>query len=964
VPGLLERRHLLRRALAGGVVLGVAAGLAVALVEIAWVLATAGASFDGALETGTFVALTAATLAGAGAVVGAAQGLCAAAVGHAASALGDPRRDQVWQARLYTALAVTPVALVCAQIFRGPFARTIAHHDVYAVAIGVGALALAFGAIRVWQRLYDERIAPAAAWAIAAGCALVAIAAYVLNQRVLVRLYPFFHAGLGVATFAGAELAIAMASLGARRRFVRLLEPRNAALIGLLAVVAGTASLAAMAQKRALRTIVLERAVLTAPVLKLARHGQQVPKGPVAVEAAAAPLPEGPHLGPVDVFLITVDAMRADRLAPRTAPTLAALAQSGVVFDRAYAQVPHTSFSIATLLTGKFVYALSALGLDAASHQTLPEVLKRERYKTAAFYPPSVFTIDRDRLRAMEESRYGFEYVKYEHLDAARRTDQVIHFLEQEQPQRAFVWVHYFEPHEPYELHPGHFDGATEAIDRYDGEVHYVDGEVARLVDYLKKTRPHALVIVAADHGEEFGEHGGRYHGTTLYEEQVRVPLAFATLDGVGLVPHHVGAPVGLIDVAPTILALIGIVPSAKMRGHDLGPWLLPPGQMARDDARGPVFGEINQQKMVIDGNHKLVCDLSGDTCSAFDLAADPAERRNRIDDPFAAPLRQRLDAWMTGEARFEASGGGDQETQKVLDRARLGDGSVVRALPPLLLDPTLRREVAKLLAVLPPDVNDHRMPANTGDAVADQWLAVARARRGDAPSAAAVRAELPRLCAEGGAAELCARAALAVGDVPALSTALDRGGLDEPLTRTVIAALGRAKDPRAFDSLMIALGGVRTRLDVLQALSALGDARALPTLILWLPNEPYVGVRAAMATLVAELGKDSPAARDALTSLAAAEREPAVMAAVVAALHRLGSPLVADVRKGRAHTLAGGELWLVGSGAGTVELSDGTRVVLADGVGRVITPRAGAVSIKKSDGDAAPRFAFSRPTP
>ncbi|MGZ3427640.1 MAG: hypothetical protein ACXVCV_13370, partial [Polyangia bacterium] len=76
------------------------------------------------------------------------------------------------------------------------------------------------------------------------------------------------------------------------------------------------------------------------------------------------------------------------------------------------------------------VYALSALGLDAASHVTLPEVLKRERYKTAAFYPPSVFTIDRDRLRAMEDSRYGFEYVKYEHLDAARRTDQIIHFLD------------------------------------------------------------------------------------------------------------------------------------------------------------------------------------------------------------------------------------------------------------------------------------------------------------------------------------------------------------------------------------------------------------------------------------------------------------------------------------------------------------------------------------------------------
>ena len=277
--------------------------------------------------------------------------------------------------------------------------------------------------------------------------------------------------------------------------------------------------------------------------------------------------------------------------------------------------MPHTSFSLATLLTGKYVYALSTLGLDAASHQTLAEVLKRERYKTAAFYPPSVFTIDHDRLRALEDSRYGFEYVKYEYLDAARRTDQIVQFLDEEKPRRVFVWAHYFEPHEPYEPHPGHFAGARTSVERYDGEVHFVDAEVARLVEQVRRTRPHALVIIAADHGEEFGEHGGRYHGTTLYEEQVHVPLAFATLDGGGLAAHRTEAPVGLVDVAPTILSLIGIVPSAKMRGRDLGPWLLPPPATPPAGAHGPVFAEIDQKKMIVDGDHKLVCDLASDAC-------------------------------------------------------------------------------------------------------------------------------------------------------------------------------------------------------------------------------------------------------------------------------------------------------------------------------------------------------------
>src|SRR5262249_21256420 len=156
----------------------------------------------------------------------------------------------------------------------------------------------------------------------------------------------------------------------------------------------------------------------------------------------------------------------------------------------------------------------------------------------------------------------------------------------------AFVWVHYFEPHEPYDLHPGPFAGAREAVDRYDGEIRFVDDQIARLVAYLKKTRPHALVVLAADHGEEFGEHGGRYHGTALYEEQARVPLAFATLDGSGLSPHRVTTPVGLVDVAPTILSLIGIVPSARMRGRDLGPWMSPSAASLPADAHGPVFAE------------------------------------------------------------------------------------------------------------------------------------------------------------------------------------------------------------------------------------------------------------------------------------------------------------------------------------------------------------------------------------
>src|SRR5207245_6829434 len=182
-----------------------------------------------------------------------------------------------------------------------------------------------------------------------------------------------------------------------------------------------------------------------------------------ATAEAAAPLPPGPRLGDLDVFVVTIDAMRADRLNERTAPNLTRLAARGVDCRRAYAQVPHTSFSVATLLTGKYVYSLSELGLTAARHQTLAEVLKRERYKTAAFYPPSVFYIDHDRLKELEVSAYGFEYVKYEYLAAPARTQQIFDFFAAEKPRRAFVWVHYLEPHPPYDPHPGHDFGPGDA---------------------------------------------------------------------------------------------------------------------------------------------------------------------------------------------------------------------------------------------------------------------------------------------------------------------------------------------------------------------------------------------------------------------------------------------------------------------------------------------------------------------
>ena len=299
-----------------------------------------------------------------------------------------------------------------------------------------------------------------------------------------------------------------------------------------------------------------------------------------------------------------------------------------------------------------------------------------------------------------------------------------------------------------------------------------------------------------------------------------------------------------------------------------------------------------------------------------------------------------------------------------------MGDATVARELPPLLDEPSSCREAARLLAVLPADPANRGQPLHPCDAASGEWLHIAAARLGSSADATYLRQALPRWCAPDADAELCARAALAVADVAALASAVDRGALDEPLMREVIAALGRSHDPRALDPLMLALATVRTREAVVAALGELDDARALPTLLLWLPNDPYVPVRARMASLVAQLGKQSPAARDALMQLAAVENEPPVMAVLLPALHALGAPAVVELGERESFrapplTVAGGELWIVGTGSGILDVA-AARVVMTDGVARLDTPHAVTVTvtIRRRDGDAKPRLAFSRRKP
>src|SRR5262249_29552298 len=155
-------------------------------------------------------------------------------------------------------------------------------------------------------------------------------------------------------------------------------------------------------------------------------------------------------------------------------------------------------------------------------------------------------------------------------------------------------------------------------VERYDSEVAFVDRQLGRLVAALERLDRPVVLVLTADHGEEFKEHGGWYHGSSVYEEQVRVPLIVVA---PGLGPRVVRQPVELVDVAPTVMGLLGQAAPPSLRGDDLGAALLGGGE-----AR-PIFAEVDTRRMVADERWKLIHDVRRDTWELYDLDADPGEQ-------------------------------------------------------------------------------------------------------------------------------------------------------------------------------------------------------------------------------------------------------------------------------------------------------------------------------------------------
>jgi choline-sulfatase len=391
-----------------------------------------------------------------------------------------------------------------------------------------------------------------------------------------------------------------------------------------------------------------------------------------------------------NVLLITLDTTRADHLGCYGYPQaktfyLDGLAQEGTRFARVYCPAPLTLPSHVSILSGLYpvAHGVRNNGHDLQSGiKTLAEILKGRGYATAAFV--SSFSVD---------SRFGIDrgFDVYDDTFQAQATlkssnserraeetfDRFSRWLESNRKKRFFAWVHYYDPHLPYDPPPPYKDEFSGRL--YDGEIAYMDNYVGAILQRLrtKEILEKTIIVAAGDHGEGLGDKVETGHGIFLYDEALRVPLIF---HNSRIFPHPrvIESEVRLVDVTPTILEIIGLKDDAAgMQGQSLVPWIK---GKEKDDIDSLVETFYPRENF---GWSELVGIISGPwkfiqapRPELYDLKSDPQENKNLYDMEAdkAAALKTRL------ESKLLRLGSGSKASGEPAD-ARAEDLEKLRSL-------------------------------------------------------------------------------------------------------------------------------------------------------------------------------------------------------------------------------------------------------------------------------------------
>ena len=338
----------------------------------------------------------------------------------------------------------------------------------------------------------------------------------------------------------------------------------------------------------------------------------------------------------VNLLLVTIDTLRADRTGGGLTPSLNRLAGRGARFLDARTPAPLTLPAHTSLMTGllppRHGVRMNGLHRLAAGTPTLATLLSRAGYHTAAFV--GAYVLDPRFGLGAGFDTYDAEIPRRDdiagELEAERRggvvADRAIAWLNAQQADAPlFLWVHLYDPHAPYDPPAPWLERA--AGQPYDGEVAYADAQLGRLLDALtaRALIGRTLVIVAGDHGESLGDHGEPTHGLLVYEKAVRVPLVFAG-PGVPRVDSRDGA--NLVDVVPTAARLLGLHPPPSTDGRMLfNQHGNSPEAESYFETEYPTTAGFAALHGIVAGRWKFIG--GAEPAELYDLAADPGEQND-----------------------------------------------------------------------------------------------------------------------------------------------------------------------------------------------------------------------------------------------------------------------------------------------------------------------------------------------
>ena len=376
----------------------------------------------------------------------------------------------------------------------------------------------------------------------------------------------------------------------------------------------------------------------------------------------------------VNVILISIDTLRYDHLScygykRNTSPFLAKIAKDGILFENVIPSSSWTAPSMVSMFTslnssehgiihGTFkngnVYNQEAL---KESLITLPVILKKHGFFTMGFST-------NPHLSKKLGFAKGFDVFVYAPFYDSQKLNKVIldfktKYLKKD--KKFFLWIHYMDPHWPYiarnpwmkeyankdfndinfQLLPWAFkdkyelDGNKDLLEnliaRYDSEINFLDTKISSLYKSLP-VDDNNLVIITADHGEEFLEHDGFTHGNNLYNQTTRVPLiiklpSFMNKKGISIEDN-----VGIIDIVPTLLSLLNIPVEPKFQGKNLMPLIENGKTFKKRIIISELFKGIKNILSFTQDRWKYIYDFKTNKAELFDLKSDKDEKVNLID--------------------------------------------------------------------------------------------------------------------------------------------------------------------------------------------------------------------------------------------------------------------------------------------------------------------------------------------